>query len=1376
MDYFFDRCFDKKRLKQLLVWFHDNEGEKKTLRLLENLKKIGFFYSTQSGLSIGIEDLQINLKKSKSFKLTEFEIQQIDLNYRKSNLTQFEYFQQLVEIWAKTNQQLKLQIIENFQLKNQLNPLFLMAFSGARGNISQVRQLVGMRGLMSDPQGQILDFPIRSNFREGLTLTEYIISCYGARKGIVDTALRTATSGYLTRRLVDVAQHVIIEKQQCESTSPIWISDLMSGKKVLLPLKQRLIGRVLGKKMIAKNLKKKFLKNTQITSSTSGILANIFSKIPIRSPLTCISSHSICQYCYGWNLSTQSIVSLGEAVGVLAAQSIGEPGTQLTMRTFHTGGVFSGGVVEQMYSPIAGQIFYTEKISGNLIRTLTGKIAFLTKQSNVIILKSFQQLKLIFKIPRYSLLFLKNKQAIRKKQLVAELSSNNPLQSQQIYSEKDLFCEHGGQILFENLVVIEKKKPNGEIKHYTQHMGTIWILSAKYFESFWLIKLFPYNLDLINSNVAIQKIQLNIDEFAQIPVSKKLGFNKNSQTEEFFLTIFQNLDTNLIVYKKQYYFLNDYFQSVRKYFHYRFFKATTFRQLGYCFLSGISLICASKFNQRYFFAIQHKTRNNNRLIRSFDINFRVKRRTRLKIFPQFLKSTTIYSFWYNRIVLNVYNFENFLKKNYWKNYNFKNRTANKNQTFGSKQSYSKTQRLDNYQSSRMIFAKSLPKITPQKSTLCFNKYLQNPIFLSQNPYFQKFYDLWMNYVLKKQRSFLSDANHSQSPFNYIKDRDSILDPKIVPQTIGARAIFRWTFLNRLKNHLTKTLDKQITASLSNKASLLDERQFEHFDVWLTFSKIGKRRVSKLGQQQILEYPKPEITQKLYNLQYVQLFNPLMHTQVINLKKKYFSKIFLFFSKKTNFYNFKSRFKIQRKLDKTIFILKFQKFQYSKNDNQKKNNKKSKYIHKKFLTSYFCKNQIRNFAKFRIMKTRTFEHDFFQSFYRFNSSKIVNMPKKSNVRLAFFGFENLYKKQQITDHKNFINQLRLFVPKRLNSNLTNVLEFKNKLKFRFLKSVFYRKMFLMICVASTEGEFFTDEPVLISSKISKSRFPSCKFTILQKTNLLKFQFPDPHFGNLFLGNCLSPISEIGNQQSIISSGQIYQISKKNILCRRASSLLLTSNGILHIQNGSLVEANTRLFTMFYSHLKTGDIVQGIPKIEEFFEARQTRSGNPLFENLHIRLQYLYNKYKIQYKHSKAVKKALLKLQQIVVNEIQFVYTTQGIFISDKHIEIVIRQMTSKVRVLDGGSTGLLRGELIDLLWIEKINQQMKLKLVKYEPIILGITKTCLETNSFISAASFQETTRILTKAAIHNRMDFICGLKENVILGHLIPAGTGFIAF
>ena len=230
-----------------------------------------------------------------------------------------------------------------------------MAFSGARGNISQVQQLIGMRGLMADPNGQIIHLPIKSNFREGLTSTEYLISCYGARKGVVDTALRTATAGYLTRRLVDTAQQVVICQLDCNTRKGIFLSNLYQGNKLIFSLKDQLLGRTLSKNIF--HVKNKYfgIRNQQLDQETSSFLAKNFNKIFVRSALSCESSnYTLCQLCYGWNLSHARLVSLGEVVGVIAAQSIGEPGTQLTMRTFHTGGVFSGNISGQMYAPFSG--------------------------------------------------------------------------------------------------------------------------------------------------------------------------------------------------------------------------------------------------------------------------------------------------------------------------------------------------------------------------------------------------------------------------------------------------------------------------------------------------------------------------------------------------------------------------------------------------------------------------------------------------------------------------------------------------------------------------------------------------------------------------------------------------------------------------------------------------------------------------------------------------------------------------------------------------------------------------------------------------------------------------------------------------------------
>ena len=440
---FFNHCFDKRRFQNFLYWFfkksyfgqlRSQPPKRKLLKFLERLKFLGFHSATQAGFSISIDDLKIPSSKSEILLTAENIVLEADLQLISGNLTIIERYQRIIEIWNRTSEELKYQVLQSFKISDFLNPVYLMAFSGARGNISQIRQLVGMRGLMADPQGQIIDFPIRSNFREGLTLTEYLISCSGARKGIVDTALRTAASGYLTRRLVDVAHHVVVHQMDCQrppSGAPsgaqgIWIEDLYDQQKKILPLQQRLIGRVLAETIDGSEVPSAWVqpsagprtrtphsssettnfaqaivrsdkpsaqkdnsliigqKNHEISKMTSQKICQYRKRVFIRSPLTCQSSKFICQLCYGWNLSEGQFVSVGEAVGVLAAQSIGEPGTQLTMRTFHTGGVFTGILMDQTYAPFSGMAHYHFPCNGLLIRTLQGKIAYLSKNNGIL--------------------------------------------------------------------------------------------------------------------------------------------------------------------------------------------------------------------------------------------------------------------------------------------------------------------------------------------------------------------------------------------------------------------------------------------------------------------------------------------------------------------------------------------------------------------------------------------------------------------------------------------------------------------------------------------------------------------------------------------------------------------------------------------------------------------------------------------------------------------------------------------------------------------------------------------------------------------------------------------------------------------------------
>ena len=261
-----------------------------------------------------------------------------------------ERFQSIIDSWNIATESLKNRIIDYYQNFDPANNLYIMAFSGARGNMSQVRQLVGMRGLMSDQDGKIIDLPIRTNFREGLSSIDYIISSYGARKGIVDTALKTADSGYLTRRLIYIAQDLVIREVNCHTENGIIV--LVNSKSNL----SNILGRqVINIEANSLSQEKKLNYKDSLLSENSLIELKKFAplKLNLRSPLVCKSHGSVCQACYGWDLAQKRLISLGDAVGIIAAQSIGEPGTQLTMRTFHTGGIFTSEMLKQTFSPFS---------------------------------------------------------------------------------------------------------------------------------------------------------------------------------------------------------------------------------------------------------------------------------------------------------------------------------------------------------------------------------------------------------------------------------------------------------------------------------------------------------------------------------------------------------------------------------------------------------------------------------------------------------------------------------------------------------------------------------------------------------------------------------------------------------------------------------------------------------------------------------------------------------------------------------------------------------------------------------------------------------------------------------------------------------------
>jgi len=342
-----NRPVKKAELGDLIWKCYKICGHEKTVIMLDKLKELGFREATRAGVSIGIDDMIIPKEKEQEIEGAQKQIREVEKQYRKGVITPGERYNKIIDIWTHCTDQIAnvmLRTLETNHGKREYNPVSLMVDSGARGNRQQVRQLAGVRGLMAKPSGDIIEKPILSNFREGLTVLEYFISTHGARKGLADTALKTADSGYMTRKLVDVAQDVIIREDDCGTTNGIWVQAIYEGEDEVVRLSERLVGRHSCDDVSNPQNPKEILvhANEEIDEVKAKLIESAgVEKVKIRSVLTCESKHGVCVYCYGRNLATGSLVKLGEAVGIIAAQSIGEPGTQLTMRTFHIGGTAS---------------------------------------------------------------------------------------------------------------------------------------------------------------------------------------------------------------------------------------------------------------------------------------------------------------------------------------------------------------------------------------------------------------------------------------------------------------------------------------------------------------------------------------------------------------------------------------------------------------------------------------------------------------------------------------------------------------------------------------------------------------------------------------------------------------------------------------------------------------------------------------------------------------------------------------------------------------------------------------------------------------------------------------------------------------------------
>ena len=1223
---FKNKVVDKKALKNLVSWAYKTHGTAVTSAMADNLKDLGFKYATQAAVSISVEDLKVPEAKQDLIGQAEEQITATEECYRLGEITEVERHTKVIDTWTETNERLVDAVKNNFNQNDPLNSVWMMANSGARGNMSQVRQLVGMRGLMANPQGEIIDLPIRTNFREGLTVTEYVISSYGARKGLVDTALRTADSGYLTRRLVDVAQDVIVREEDCGTERSI-VVEAEDGK-----YGSRLLGRLTAEDVFDSEENLIISKNTAIDNSlTKKIEMLSIPKINIRSPLTCEANRSVCRRCYGWALAYNHLVDLGEAVGIIAAQSIGEPGTQLTMRTFHTGGVSTAesGVVR---SKISGKIEFSSKAKTRGYRTPHGVEA---KQAEV----DFQ-LKIIpsgnnslktqkIEVTSGSLLFVENGQEIEADTTVAQITAGAVKKSVE-KATKDVICDLAGQVRYDK--VIQPKDVTdrqGNITTKAQRLGRLWVLAGDVYNLPPNAKPVVSSLKEVKEGTVLAEASQASEFGGEVRLRDSIGDSREVQI----------VTTSMI--------LNN-FKLVEESTH-----------------SGeiFHLESDDGVSYRLNTAPGSKISNGEVIADLADERFRTKT--------------------------------------------------------GGLVKYSPGLSVKKARSSKNGFEVS------QGGTL-----------------------LWIpqeTHEINKDISLLmtEDMKWIEAGTEVVKD--------IFSQTSGIVTVTQ-------KNDILR----EITVRNGSFHECDDEEVLDRFDEEGRLVNPGEKIMDGVDNKEILFVQKLETSKcKGLLLRTVEEFiipDQADLPEVVHVKQEKGPHLGL---KAVQRLTYKDG-----ELIKSVEGVELLRTHLS-------------------LESFDATPQM-------TIDVESIKDKSDESINRLNlvilESILVRRDTISDSSHGSTHTELQVKDNQIVKAGDVIATTQILCKEKGIVQLPNMAD---------------------------------DEP--IRRLIVEREQDKIKINVSSKV-LVK------------VGDRVVDGDKLGESEVSTSCGEIEEISKNSVTLRLGRPYMVSPDSVLHVNDGDLVLRGDGLALLVFERQKTGDIVQGLPRIEELLEARRPRdsailckksgvvqikegndeesvslsviekddvineyqillgknimvsdgqqvSGGEILTdgpiNPHELLDCFFLDLKDQKPLMEAAQESISKLQRSMVNEVQNVYKSQGVAIDDKHIEVIVRQMTSKVRIEDAGDTTLLPGELIELRQVEDTNQAMSITggaPAEFTPVLLGITKASLNTDSFISAASFQETTRVLTEAAIEGKSDWLRGLKENVIIGRLIPAGTGFSGF
>ena len=1226
---------DKKQLKKIMSWAFNDFGIMKASYLANKLKDIGFQYATQAGLSISIEDLRVPPIKSDLIKLANKKVYLAEFAVNRGEITEVERFQKIINTWNLTSETLKEQVINYFRETDPLNSVYMMAFSGARGNLSQVRQLVGMRGLMADPNGQIIDLPIVTNFREGLTVTDYIISSYGARKGLVDTALRTADSGYLTRRLIDVAQDMITREKNCKTKDGISLINVLDGTNLLLSLEDRIIGRLLSIPIKHPETGALIAQANQDISSTLAkkIAKANLSKVRVRSPLTCGSSRSVCQQCYGWNLAYGNLIDLGEAVGIIAAQSIGEPGTQLTMRTFHTGGVFTAESSRQIRAQFSGKILFSKFLKTQVTRTQYGEIAYISENEASLILINYNNLRIDLEVLPETLILVKDNSFIKKNDILFELSSKTRKTGGE-KAFKYVYANQSGEVLLENE---NTQEPSYQSNLSNKTNFLVWVLSGQ-----------VYNIPLksllqIKANYQNKKNQTIAEAKLVSITGGTINFKPFNTKQNNALTLLHKTKSlkNKNVYLEQ-------------------------------TISGLQkIVLYGSYNRRIILNTLIPSKllgiNPSSIGQLINLSYRAK------------TGGIFYSSYFNNEEENVNLLKNKIKGGGTLFY-LPESTYTINQNI--KQFYVASG--DFIKANTEIFKDTFSKISGIVQ-INENKKIVKEIVIKPGRLIRidkdKNIKYWHQKILYPGEILLETIIVSTLSFSELKIVNCEVFLAIYP-------IVRYEITSNPNEYLNFS-----SSSLKKKN-----------DIWFgrlqsiikTHSKIKDHLPIQLIKQSV--FCKPSITSKNYTVK-VQ------------------------FSKKTLK---KSHPKLNLLILENLSIDKFIPNELKKVDIA--------------ITNLVCKQQ------------------YTEPYSTVVSFQVLNSEKN---KLHCIKEQYLRKERKVVLIKDD-NYKKIYLEQAYLCYSVNALvKYGEKLKtnFSFKNSGFISKVY------GNSITIHLGQPYLFSQRAVIERRPGD--LIKQGDGLGQLIYERARTGDIVQG--LPRVEEIlearkpkleakiAKQPGIIID--ITYKQSKIYLWVKSSALDKLDKNLEKDEEYILPNSQRLLVSKF-----------------EFINVAQPLNDASINPHTILEIYFLYYQSLLLTTYYSAYR-SLRKIQAILLNSVQGVYYSQGVNIADKHIEIIIKQMTGKVQVSSPGDSPLFPDEFVDLRQVYYINNcLLEKENALFRPVLLGITKASLKTNSFISAASFQHTTRVLTEAAIQGKIDWLRGLKENVIVGRLIPAGTGFNAY